>query len=256
MKLYIRLFAGLADSIGSQGYELTVEQESITAGELKTLLSTRFPDAAGQIGQAFAAVNQEYAPDETIITSADEVALIPPVSGGQPEEEEDAPQQTNAETEDKNDTLTACTEDGLFSITPLPLDAEAVTAKVIHPNHGASLVFIGTTREMTGERKTVYLDYEAYTPMALKKLQEIGTAISEQWPGTITAITHRIGKVDIAEASVIIAVSSPHREVCYEASRFAIETLKQIVPIWKKEIWDDGSEWKGSQSGSWNPFSK
>jgi molybdopterin synthase catalytic subunit len=89
--------------------------------------------------------------------------------------------------------------------------------------------------------------------MALSAMQQIGHELKAQWPGTLCAITHRLGKVDIGEISVVIAVSSPHRAECYEASRYAIERLKQIVPIWKKEIWEDGSEWKGHQQGTWNP---
>lgn len=236
MKLHIRLFAGLAELLGSPSIQAEFDQETLTAGELKKLLSKQYPAAAGQIGQAFVAVNQEYAPDDAPVSAQDEIALIPPVSGGEPLTE-------HAES----------TADGLFTITPHPLNIEETAAKVLHPNHGASLLFVGTTREMTGERQTVYLDYEAYTPMALKKLQEIGAEIGAKWPGTLTAVSHRIGKVDIAEASVVIAVSAPHRDICYEASRFAIEQLKQNVPIWKKEIWDDGSEWKDPQTGKWSP---
>lgn len=236
MQLHIRLFAGLAELLGSPSIQVDFDQETLTAEELKAVLSERFPAASGQIEQALVAVNQEYAPDHTTISAKDEVALIPPVSGGE------------------SQTLGAVsTADGLFLITTQPLNVEQTTAKVLHPNHGASLLFIGTTREMTGERQTVYLDYEAYTPMALKKLQEIGNDISAKWPGTLTAISHRIGKVDVAEASVIIAVSAPHRDICYEASRFAIEQLKQHVPIWKKEVWADGSEWKGMQTGNQHP---
>ncbi|UJF36273.1 molybdenum cofactor biosynthesis protein MoaE [Paenibacillus hexagrammi] len=153
--------------------------------------------------------------------------MIPPVSGGQP---------------------SRC------SITYDKIDTERVASLVNHPNHGASLVFIGTTREMTHGQRTVLLEYEAYVPMALKTMETIGEEIDRKWPGTLCAITHRLGKVEIAEASVVIAVSSPHRADCYEASRYAIERLKQIVPIWKKEIWEDGSEWKGSQTGPWNPL--
>lgn len=141
-----------------------------------------------------------------------------------------------------------------FEITDQPIDVNAVTAKVIHGDHGASLVFVGTTREWTFGQKTVHLEYEAYIPMALKAMEQIGTEMEQRWPGTRCAITHRIGRVDIAEASVVIAVSSPHRPACYDASRYAIERLKQIVPIWKKEVWEDGTEWKGAQTGPWNPM--
>ncbi|WP_223068467.1 molybdopterin converting factor subunit 1 [Paenibacillus caui] len=236
MKLRIRLFAGLAESLKSSSVDLDTEGSSLTAADLKALLTERYPEASGQIAQSFVAVNQEYAPDDTPIQPGDEVALIPPVSGGEHSLAEDV-----------------TTEEGLFAITSMPLDVEEIESKVIHPNHGASLVFVGTTREMTGAKRTIHLEYEAYTPMALKTLQQIGEEIEKKWPGTITAISHRIGKVNIAEASVVIAVSAPHRDACYEASRYAIERLKLIVPIWKKEIWEDGSEWKGPQSHTWDP---
>lgn len=142
----------------------------------------------------------------------------------------------------------------LYEITDGPIDIEGVSAKTILAAHGATLLFVGTTREWTQGKRTVHLEYEAYVPMALKAMGQIGNEIGERWPGAVCAITHRIGRVDIAEASVVIAVSSPHRDACYDASRYAIERLKQIVPIWKKEVWEDGTEWKGAQQGPWNPL--
>ncbi|ANS73718.1 molybdopterin converting factor [Paenibacillus yonginensis] len=239
MNLRIQLFAGLAEAIGSTFINVELgEKVSVTAAELKSLLTELYPQASSQIAQAFLAVNHEYAADEAPITLNDEIALIPPVSGGEP----------------SADSIQSA--DGLYHLTSLPLNVEEITQRVIHPDHGASLVFVGTTREMTAGKRTVYLEYEAYAPMALKKLQWIGAEIGLKWPGALCAISHRTGKVDIAEASVVIAVSAPHRESCYEASRYAIEQLKRIVPIWKKEIWDDGSEWKGAQQGPWNPISE
>lgn len=141
----------------------------------------------------------------------------------------------------------------LYTIVHEKIDSDAVLTKVIEPDNGATLVFVGTTREYTFGIRTVKLDYDAYVPMAIKKMQQIGEEIAERWPKTRTAITHRIGTVLIGEASVVIAVSAPHRDACYEASRYAIDRLKQIVPIWKKEIWEDGSIWKGHQKGFWNP---
>ncbi|WP_068619938.1 molybdopterin converting factor subunit 1 [Paenibacillus tuaregi] len=239
MQLTIKLFAGLADRMGSSIIQVELPGDSVTAGELKQQLSEAYPAADSLIAVSFVAVNQEYAGLDHSITASDEVALIPPVSGGE--------SVTGPDHEVRQ------SEDGLYVISSLPLSVEEVTAKVIHANHGATLSFVGTTREMTGEQRTVHLEYEAYVPMALSGLQNIGREIQFKWPGTLTAISHRIGRVDIAETSVIIAVSSPHRDACYEASRYAIERLKQIVPIWKKEIWEDGSEWKGHQQGPWNP---
>jgi molybdopterin synthase catalytic subunit len=236
MKLQIQLFAGLADLLGTPVLEVPLEQESITAGTLKELLTKQFPNAAQTLGSCFFAVNQAYADDEANLTAADEIALIPPVSGGQGEA-----------------GSLSLPKDEHFTLTNEPIDVSTVTAKVITPNHGASLAFVGTTREFTYGQRTVLLEYEAYRPMALKTMAQIGREIDDKWPGALCAISHRLGRVGIGEISVVIAVSSPHRAICYEASRYAIERLKQIVPIWKKEIWEDGSEWKGSQTGPWNP---
>lgn len=142
----------------------------------------------------------------------------------------------------------------MYVITRDKIEFEQVTAKTVRPEHGATLAFIGTTREWTHGKRTVVLEYEAYSPMALKAMRQIGDEIAQRWNGAVCAITHRIGRVDIAEASVVISVSAPHRDACYEASRYAIERLKQIVPIWKKEVWEDGTEWKGAQTGPWNPL--
>jgi molybdopterin converting factor subunit 1 len=228
MKLQIYVFAGLADRLGGSLIELDWEQPaSLTPLLLKQHLAVQYPQAAAALQQAFVAVNQSYAEDDQLIQAGDEIAVIPPVSGGQSR---------------------------LIEITREPISVESVTAKVLHPDHGAALSFTGTTREWTHGQRSVYLEYEASEPMAIKTMQQISREISERWDGTLCAITHRLGKVDIGEISVVIAVSAPHRDAVYKASRYAIERLKQIVPIWKKEIWEDGSEWKGHQQGPWNPL--
>lgn len=237
MNIEVLLFAGLAERIGSSRLVISLEPASVTAGHIKTQLAADYPEAAAAIQSSFVAINQEFASPETPINEGDEVAVIPPVSGG----------------DGLGGHPVYTSRDGWHIITENPLSQDDITAKVITPNHGAALVFVGTTREMTAGQRTVHLEYEAYVPMALSKLSEIGKDIADRWPGTLCAIAHRTGKVDIAEASVIIAVSAPHRDMCYEASRYAIEALKHKVPIWKKEIWEDGSEWKGSQLGPWNP---
>ncbi|MGN7411907.1 molybdenum cofactor biosynthesis protein [Paenibacillus sp. SAF-068] len=246
MKLTIQLFAGIAERLNTSLLEFDYIGDIPTAADLKEKLSLAYPEAASQIKTSFLAVNQQYAPADTILSSEDELALIPPVSGGDGTDISDE--------EHHSASLEHRTEDGLFLITESTLSVEATTALVITPNHGAALTFVGTTREMTGEQRTVHLEYEAYVPMALSQMAAIGVEISDRWPGVLCAISHRIGKVDVAEISVVIAVSSPHRNDCYDASRHAIERLKQTVPIWKKEIWEDGSEWKGHQLGPWNPM--
>lgn len=135
----------------------------------------------------------------------------------------------------------------MFEVIEEPLSIEGVVAKVVHPHAGAINTFIGTVRELTNERRTLYLEYEAFVPMAEKQLRVIGAEIAERWPDTRVAISHRIGRLDITDIAVIIAVSTPHRAHSYEASRYAIERIKEIVPIWKKEHWEDGESWIGDQ---------
>ena len=169
-------------------------------------------------------VNHDYAAKEQIIHPGDEIALIPPVSGG---------------------------EEVLFEITTDPISADKVIAKVSNPMAGAILTFVGTVREFTYGKRTISLQYEAYPKMAVKKMKKIAEEIEDKWADTKVAITHRVGNLNIEDISVVIAVAAPHRDAGFEAGRYAIERLKEIVPIWKKEIWEDGEEWIGHQEGPW-----
>lgn len=134
-----------------------------------------------------------------------------------------------------------------FWLTDQPLDINDAIQKVIRPEAGAINTFIGIAREFTRGKRTLFLEYEAYVPMAEKQLERIGDEIQKKWPEARTAIGHRTGKLDISETAVVIAVSAPHRDEAFQASRYAIERIKEIVPIWKKENWEDGTEWIGSQ---------
>ena len=132
-------------------------------------------------------------------------------------------------------------------ITTEPLEIEEVTKRVIRREAGAVNTFIGTVREFMKGKRTLFLQYETYKKMAEKKLEQITKEIEQQWPSAEVAIAHRIGRLEITDIAVIIAVSTPHRNDSYEASRYAIERIKEIVPIWKKEHWEDGEEWIGDQ---------
>lgn len=134
-----------------------------------------------------------------------------------------------------------------YEISKEPIIIQEVVDKVVQREAGAINTFIGTVRELTYGKKTLYLIYEAYESMAVKKLQQIGDEIKNRWHGAEVAITHRVGKLDITDIAVVIAVSTPHRADSYEANRYAIERIKEIVPIWKKEHWEDGQEWVGNQ---------
>jgi molybdopterin synthase catalytic subunit len=134
-----------------------------------------------------------------------------------------------------------------YWISEKPLDVQQVVDKVTRREAGAINTFIGTVREFTQGKRTLYLEYEAYKPMAEKKLAEIGQEIKQKWPDSNTAIVHRVGRLNITDVAVIIAVSTPHRADSYDASRYAIERIKEIVPIWKKEHWENGEKWIGDQ---------
>ena len=132
----------------------------------------------------------------------------------------------------------------MIEITRDPIDISAVVGSVSSSRAGAVVLFVGTTRELTGGRQTEWLDYECYGDMAEKKLAELESDARARWPLVACAIVHRVGRVGLGEASVAIAVSSPHREAAFEAGRWLIDTLKKVVPIWKKENWADGtSQW-------------
>lgn len=136
-----------------------------------------------------------------------------------------------------------------FEVTNVPIQTEQYRQYVLNEHQGAVVIFTGHVREWTKGVKTEYLEYEAYIPMAEKKLAQIGDEISRKWPGTQTAIVHRIGPLAISDIAVLISVSSPHRKDAYQANEYAIERIKEVVPIWKKEIWEDGAEWQGHQHG-------
>lgn len=236
----IQLFAGLAQRFEKPSITLELAESELSAIELKQYLIEQYPEQQRILKSCYVAANQAYCRDEQSVKASDELALLPPVSGGQ----SDSKMKTDDDAGSATDK---------FVITNQPIQVEEVMNKVITPACGATLLFVGTTREFTDGLRTVFLEYEAYIPMAIKTMQQIGAEINERWKDADTAITHRIGQVGLAEISVVIAVATARRADCYEASRYAIERLKQIVPIWKKEIWEDGSEWIGHQLGPWDP---
>lgn len=226
MQLTVLLFAGLAERAGLR--EITVELAAdASVKDLLQGIRSLYPELAPLLNTSFVSVNQEYANHDVRLAEGDEIALLPPVSGG---------------------------EEPRFLITEQPLSADKLVSLVSNPRAGAVLTFVGTVREFTHGQRTVSLSYEAYAPMAVEKMKQIAQEIEDRWPGAVVAMHHRIGDLAIEENAVIIAVATPHRNESFEAGRYAIERLKQIVPIWKKEIWEDGSEWKGHQQGPWNPL--
>ncbi|MBN1813761.1 MAG: molybdenum cofactor biosynthesis protein MoaE [Anaerolineae bacterium] len=133
----------------------------------------------------------------------------------------------------------------LFEITPGPISADDVIARLANPAVGAIATFVGVVRGETDGHKTLYLEYEAYPGMAEDSLRQIGDEIRERWPSIReVAIVHRIGRLEIGEVATVIAVSAAHRPDVFDALHYAIDRLKEIVPIWKKEVWADGEAWK------------
>ena len=142
----------------------------------------------------------------------------------------------------------------MFRIVEGPIDVGALVTGAFRPDCGAVATFVGTTRVDNSSGASVeYLEYEAYRPMADRKLEEIGAEIEERWEVKHVSIVHRLGRVEAGEPSVVIAVASPRRGPAFEASRYAIERIKEIVPIWKREVWSDGYVWVGSQTGTRSP---
>lgn len=135
----------------------------------------------------------------------------------------------------------------MYELTKNPIQIQDVIDKVMDRNCGAVATFLGTVRELTHGKKTIRLEYHAYETMATNMLQRIGEEVQSKWPGTKVAITHRLGVLEISEIAIVIAVSSPHRKAAYEGNEYAMERIKEMVPIWKKEYWEDGSKWIGDQ---------
>ncbi|MGD0949289.1 MAG: molybdenum cofactor biosynthesis protein MoaE [Candidatus Binatia bacterium] len=137
----------------------------------------------------------------------------------------------------------------MYQIVSGPIDVAVVTAAVARPSAGATVTFVGTTRDNNDGRRVSRLKYEAYPEMALAEMRKIGETAQQRWPIEKVAIVHRIGVVPLGEASVVIAVSAGHRHAAFEACHFVINRLKEVVPIWKKEYFEGGEIWVGSQAG-------
>jgi molybdopterin synthase catalytic subunit len=131
----------------------------------------------------------------------------------------------------------------MFDLTDEPLDPNAVMEQVRHPSSGAIVVFLGVVRDEDQGRKVQYLEYDAYRAMAEKEMRKIGEEALARWPAARIAMRHRFGRLEVGETALVIAVSAPHRAEAFEACRYAIDRIKETVPIWKKEVWEDGEAW-------------
>ena len=178
-------------------------------------------------------VNQEYSAADRVLHDGDEVALLPPVSGGSTEGGSRVPEEVS-----KGEV-----SPGEVSLVRERIDIEAVVERLKHPADGASVTFDGIVRDNTRGRRTLYLDYEAYEAMALKHMQHLAFEAKERFAVRGVSIIHRLGRLQIGETSVLIVVAAAHRGAAFEACRWIIDTLKKTVPIWKKEYFEGGAVW-------------
>jgi molybdopterin synthase catalytic subunit len=210
MRVTIRFFAGLRELAGHSRLEL---EDVWSVADVWPRLGLG-DEPAGLLY----AVNREYVSTDRPLADGDEVALIPPVSGGS------------------------------FRLSVEPLDVAAVLREVESPDAGGIASFVGAVRRRSRDRNVLHLDYEAYEEMAEEMLAQLGAELTERHALTAVAIHHRLGRVEIGEPSVVIAVSAPHRAAALDACREAIETLKTSIPLWKKEVYERGEEWIGQGS--------
>lgn len=232
-------FAMMRELLGSGG-ETLVLPAGATAKDAFAVLVERHPRLAGMERAVMLMVNETYVRGSRVLQDGDELAFIPPVSGGSGSGEGDG--------DPAGDTAAGSGPGKLFTVTADAIDPRAVEALVAGPDAGAICTFTGTVRDNARGQDVTALDYEAYIPAAEKMLAHIGLEVIDRWPGVRTAIAHRTGLLHPGEASVVIACSSAHRAEAFAAAAYAIDRIKEIVPIWKKEFYDDGSSWIGSEA--------
>ena len=217
MKINLLLFGSVREAAGTS--KLIVElADGASVADLRIWLAERNP-VVEKLGDRLAAsINTEMAQADDVLEDGDEVAFLPPVAGG-------------------DGAVKRCT------ISELPLDEAEVAARVEGPDAGGVISFIGRIRNHARGHTIEHLEYEAYPAMAEKEMEKIVDEAAEKWPGTRVAIAHRIGRLEIGDAAVIVIAASAHRGEAFDACEFAIDTLKVTVPIWKREVATDGAYW-------------
>ena len=217
MKITIRFFAAARERAKRTTLELELPAGS-RVSELTTALLQQIPELAPLLPKLRIAVAEEFAGPDEVIPEGAEVALIPPVAGG---------------------------SGGLYRLQDAPLSLQEVVDAVSGHTRGGLVTFTGAVRDINKGKKVTRLEYEAYAPMAQKKLAQIGEEAREKWPGIEVAVLHRLGTLTPGELAVVIAVSAPHRKEAFRACEYVIDRLKEDVPIWKKEFAEDGEVWVG-----------
>ncbi len=216
MKIRV-LFFGLTRDLTGFDQEQMELPEGESLNDLWRHYEARFPRLKEMSGSLLAAVNQEIVERSWPLRDGDEVAFMPPVSGGVSED--------------------------FYCITREVILTEDLARQLKAPQDGAVVTFEGVVRDHSHGRRTLYLEYQAYEPMAVRKMEEIGRETKQKYPIDRVGMIHRVGRLEIGETSVAIVVSSSHRRAAFEACHYAIDRLKQIVPIWKKEYFEDGGAW-------------
>jgi molybdopterin converting factor subunit 1 len=219
------LFFGRLKEIAGRAEDNVEMSEGARVDDLFARYGNQFPELARFRPSVAAAINQQYAEWNALLAAGDEVAFLPPVSGGQ---------GTGADDSAPRDVC---------EIVHTPLHAAEHVEQVKAPSDGAVVVFDGIVRDNSRGQKTLYLDYEAYEEMALAKMRELCDEIHRQFSVDRILMLHRLGRLEIGETSILIAISSAHRAAAFDAGRFAIDTFKRTVPIWKKEYFSDGAVW-------------
>ena len=223
MRVRVLLFARYREAAGRERLDIDLP-EGGTVESAWSAVAERYPGLARYRPYTLFAVGQEYVPPEHRLSNDDELCLFPPVSGG--------------------------AGGDVYRIVEEPLSPDAIARAVEDPGAGGIVLFSGVVRHESGGRPVKFLEYEAHASMAEAKMREIGESIRARWPGVKrVAILHRLGRLEIGESSVLIAVSAAHRQDAFEACRHAIDTLKRTVPVWKKEHFEDGEIWVGLQGG-------
>lgn len=223
MRVGVRLFARYREAAGRERLEVDLPEGSTVEAAWSAVVD-RHPQLQPYRPFTLFAVGNEYVEPGHRLSPSDELSLFPPVSGG--------------------------SGDDVYRVVHEPLSADAIAAQVDDPGAGGIVIFSGVVRNETGGRPVKFLEYEAHAPMAEVKMREIGDTVRARWSGVKrVAILHRVGRLEIGESSVLIAVSAAHRQDAFEACKYAIDTLKRTVPVWKKEHFEDGEVWVGLQGG-------
>jgi molybdopterin synthase catalytic subunit len=214
VRVTVKLFGAVREAVGAKDLSLVLQEGSRVA-DVRDQLAADHPVFEAFGDRLAISVNLEIAGPTTALSDGDEVAILPPVSGGS----------------------------GRCALLERPLDVGATVARVTGPGMGGIVTFVGAVRDHARGHSIRHLEYDSYPAMAEREMEKIVAQAERRWPGARIAISHRCGHLEVGDIAVVVAVAAPHRDEAFAACRFAIDTLKQTVPIWKKEVTTDGEYW-------------